>query len=327
MNQQILGGGAIVCSAAVMYGWAQSFPSDVSIDDCAGELIGQVSAWVSQTEKQTQRRCLSAAMIPQLSQIPERLPIPDRSPSNKLPSNMESMYSNVLEQAQELANRDRLAEAITTAGGIPNNSRHHELAQQLQEGWSQELLQRATNHYQRADMPMAISMLSAIPQSSQRYSRANNLRGRWKQQTDLLNQAIAAQEIGDWSSVITALGALEGTDLYHSAPVQNLLQQATQKQFEPDAALLELSAIAASAAGSTTVAMNLPVVNSQPIDPVPQPSNLVIGIDQALEWARPSATPTAPTAPPLPTTPSKAPKQDTISTTHLPIRTEKQLIQ
>jgi hypothetical protein len=220
------------------------------------------------------------------------------------------MYADLLAQAHASADADRIAEAITIVAGIPKNSRHHGIAQQLQEDWSQELLERATSRYQQADMPMAMTMLSAIPQTSQRYNRATELRDRWKQQTTALNQAIAAREIGDWNSVTAALGSLEGTDLYHSALVQQLLQQATQKQLEPDAALLQLAA-AASTASSQAVALSMPTADPAmvPIESVPQPTNLIIALDQALEWARPTSIP--------PAVPSKSPKrQNMMNTTH-----------
>lgn len=325
MKQRILGGGAIVCSAMVMYGWAQSSTSEFSIGDCAGELTEKFSAWFSQAEKQTQGRCLPTSLIPKLSQVPERLSIPNISRANKLPAKMEAMYGDLLAQAQTSANADRIAEAITIVAGIPKNSRHHDMSQQLQENWSQELLERATNRYQQADMPMAMSMLAAIPQTSQRYDRAAELRDRWKQQTAALNQAIAAREIGDWNSVIAALGSLEGTDLYHSVLVQQLLQQATQKQFEPDAALLQLAAAADSAAASSqAVPLSIPAANSSitvSIDPVPQPTNLIIALDQALEWARPSSV--------SPAVPTKSPKQaNTIVTDYSAIDSfSKQLMQ
>lgn len=309
MKQRILGGGAIVCSAMVMYGWAQSSTSEFSMSDCAGELAKKLSGR-SQAENQAQGRCLPTTLIPKLSQVPERLSIPNLSRASKVPSKMEAMYADLLAQAHASADADRIAEAITIVAGIPKNSRHHGMAQQLQEDWSQELLERATSRYQQADMPMAMTMLSAIPQTSQRYNRATELRDRWKQQTTALNQAIAAREIGDWNSVTAALGSLEGTDLYHSALVQQLLQQATQKQLEPDAALLQLAA-AASTASSQAVALSMPTADPAmvPIESVPQPTNLIIALDQALEWARPTSIP--------PALPSKSPKrQNMMNTTH-----------
>jgi hypothetical protein len=308
MKQRILGGGAIVCSAMVMYGWAQSSTSNFNLGNCVGEFAKKLSGR-SQAENQAQERCVPIT-LPKLSQVPEQLSIPSLSRASKVPPAMESMYAELLAQAHASADADRIAEAITIVAGIPKNSQHHGVAQQLQEDWSQELLERATNRYQQADMPMAMTMLNAIPQTSQRYDRATELRDRWQQQTTALDQALAAKDIGDWTSVIAALGTLEGTDLYHSALVQQLLQQATQKQFEPDAALMQLAATAATAS-SQEIPLSIPstIPSTVSIDPVPQPTNLVVALDQALEWARPT--------PVSPSVPSKAPKREAmVNTTH-----------
>jgi hypothetical protein len=152
---------------------------------------------------------------------------------------------------------------------------------------------------------MAMAMLSAIPPTSQRYARANELHDRWSQQSILLNQAIAAKEVGDWQGVMNALKALEGVQLYQSAMVQELLQQATHRAYASDAALLQLAATGSSTAAAAALP-NMEPMAPLPVSPPPA-SNLRIGIEQALEWARPSTQSSI-------ALPSKAPKPSNSAT-------------
>ncbi len=154
---------------------------------------------------------------------------------------METVYSNLLEQAQASAKQNQFTQAITTLAGIPKNSRHYEMAQQLQEDWSQELVGQASSSYQQAQLTTAITTLSAIPATSRSHDRAMELQNRWKQQSAQLNRAIAAKKSGDWQAEINAIQSLEGTPLYQTLPVQELLQQAISNRYEPDPTLLRIA--------------------------------------------------------------------------------------
>lgn len=303
MNYLTLGGGAIACSAIVAYGWTHK-PD--GINACPGKLIESLTALLTEKTSSEQRpkHCSSNHLIPTIATAPEQIrsnTLQDNTRSTPLPNTVEQVYRQLLEQAHTAANRDRLAEAIASAASIPKNSQHYDMAQRLQEDWSQDLLQRASNCYQQANLSMAMTMLNAIPQKSQRYPRANELHDRWHQQSVVLNQAIAAKEVGDWNRVMTALKALEGTQLYQSAQVQALLQQATSNVFAADQTLLQLASASSSTAYAASLPSNMHTSPPPSIDP-PQSSNLSIGIEQALEWARPASQSNI-------SLPPKAPKQ------------------
>lgn len=313
MNHRVIGGGVIACSAIVAYGWVQSaIPQGVN--ECAGKWVGNLSSTLTgKGTKKIQGSCSYSALVSSIAapeQIRSNIQFSGRlgnSRLDKLPNSVEQVYGQLLEQAHTAANHDRLAEAIASATSIPKNSRHYDMAQRLQEDWSQELLQRASNCYQQADLTMAMTMLSAIPQTSQRHDRAVDLHQRWSQQVVLLNQALSATEAEDWHGAMNALKALEGTQLYQSAPVQELLQQATNRFLTPNETLLQLAS--GNTAPDATVVSALPSDSSYstPLSvDLPQRSDLTIGIDQALEWVRPI------TASNL-TLPSKSPKQDNSS--------------
>jgi hypothetical protein len=303
MNRRILGSGAIVCSAMVI--WAQHAAPEVGIDNCGNELATPPSA-----EKRSNRaqHCSDKKATPMISNAPGFLPLSALwsnirgIQSSRLPGKMEAVYSKLLEQAQAAANRNQLVNAVASVAGIPKNSQHYAMAQQLQEDWSQELLQRATNYYQQADLARAIALLKAIPPTSQRYAHAAEMQGRWSQEAALFKQAAAARSARNWQGVINALKTLEGRPLYNTPPVQELLQLAMKKLFEPDAALMQLAS--ATSESSTALAIPMTAPSSLPsemdslpaseMEALPSPSDLGVDVDRAMEWTQPATLPATP---------------------------------
>ncbi|MBD2020183.1 hypothetical protein H6F43_08285 [Leptolyngbya sp. FACHB-36] len=162
--------------------------------------------------------------------------------------------------------------------GIPKNSRHYEMAQRLQEDWSRELLRQATNYCRQAKVETAVSMLSTIPATSQLHDRVTELRQRWSKQAKVLDQAIAAKDAEDWQQAISAIKSLEGSPMYHSLPVQELLQQAMTNLYEPEESLTEIAT------------SDLPAVELS--DELQQPDQVLVEIaTQDLPTVQPSITP------------------------------------
>jgi hypothetical protein len=161
--------------------------------------------------------------------------------SQQLPEKLEAVYGDLLDQAQAAANREAFQEAMQQVSGIPKNSRHYALAQQLQEDWVREVVRQATTACQQARVTEAIALLDSIPAASQVSAQASELRQRWSQQAEILKRAMAAKAAGDWQAAIDAVQALEGTPMYHSVAVQSLLQQAMTSLYEPDASLLDIA--------------------------------------------------------------------------------------
>lgn len=224
--------GMIICSGLLIYSWAQPSSSKPETRDT------EATSKVTETEKQTQ-----TASHPASKAVPERNSKPQWSNHrlDQLPNHLESMYNDLLKQAQTAASRDQLVDAVKTIAGIPKNSRHYEMAQQLQEDWSRELVRQATNSCRQAQVETAISMLDAIPPTSQLHDRVAELRQRWAQQAKQFDKAIAAKQVKDWEAAIAAIQSLEGSPMYHSLPVQDVLQQAMTKLYEPDAALVNIA--------------------------------------------------------------------------------------
>ena len=211
--------------------------------------------------------------------------------SRGLPSNIEKTYSNLLKQAQDMASRDQFTEALATTSGVPKNSQYYTLAQQLQEDWSQELLQRAVGNCQKGQVTAAIAMLNIIPPASEQHGRATELRNRWQKQASALNQAIVAKNTADWQKVVDSLKLIEGTQLYQSSPVQALLEQSIQKLYSPDQSLAGLvseseSKPAKALGNSATVPISSlnSAIDASQAEPVPLPINL----RQAIALAQPS---------------------------------------
>jgi hypothetical protein len=160
---------------------------------------------------------------------------------DKLPKEVETTYSELLNRAQAAASHDQLTAAVETVAGIPKNSQYYEVAQQLEEDWSKELVRQATNHFQQAEVTTSIALLDKIPETSEWHDRGTELKQQWEKQAQLLNRAKTAKSAEDWQGTINAIKALEGSPLYNSLPVQELLQQAMIKRYEPDPALLQIA--------------------------------------------------------------------------------------
>ncbi|NJP09711.1 MAG: hypothetical protein HC866_09655 [Leptolyngbyaceae cyanobacterium RU_5_1] len=241
MNRQVLSGGTIVCSAMIFYGWAQSSASNPNSPECSDRSAKPASSRPSKQSTDAKKHCSQLPTIEMGINIPEQLLNLQwgNRKSNQLGNNIETVYDNLIKQAQTLASRNQPMQAIAKIAGIPRNSRHYEMAQQLQEDWSRELLRQATGECQQARVAKALSMLNAIPATSRSRNRATELRRHWSQQAGFLNRAIAARKTGNWQGVIDAIQLLEGAPMYHSLLVQGLLQQAMTNLYEPDAVMLQ----------------------------------------------------------------------------------------
>ncbi|WP_421658688.1 hypothetical protein [Leptothermofonsia sp. ETS-13] len=242
MNRQILSSGTIVCLAILIYGWTQSSTSGASDYDCRNQAAKAGSSKAPNQLSSAEKHCLPKAVIATSNTTEPLFNLQwSQGGKDRLPNTMETLYSSLLEKAQALASREQFGQAIATIAGIPKNSRHYEMAQQLQEDWSRELLRQATLHCQQAQVKTAIAILQAIPETSQLHDRAVELRQLWSKQARQLNQAIAAEKVGDWQRAIDATKSLEGSLMYNSLLVQELLQQAMTKLYEPDQTLLQIA--------------------------------------------------------------------------------------
>lgn len=233
MSRQVLERGVLACSALALYGWSQPSVSEPIIQpDCkpASKVFNAKSHCVKNTSQ------ISSA-------APEKLvndQWSDRQ-NNQLPDKMEAVYGDLLAQAQALVGRNQLTQALDLIGGIPKNSHHHGMAQQLQEDWSRELLRQATSECEQARVDKALSMLDTISPASQLHDRVAELQQRWGRQNTLLQRAIALKQAGDWQGVTDTIKSLEGTPMYQSLLVQGLLQQAMTQLYKPDAAMLQVA--------------------------------------------------------------------------------------
>lgn len=242
MSRPLLNSGAIICSTMVVYGWTQASALEPASQNCEDQ---SATALPSQTSdgRAGVSTCAMAEHPVTLSNVVESLPMVqwgDRR-SHKLPVKMETIYGDMLKRAQASASRSQYMEAVAGVSGIPKNSRYYGVVQQVQEDWSRELLRQATDDYKKARMTTAISMLDAIPADSEWSSRVSELRKNWNRQSVLLNRAIAAKQVKDWQAAIDALQLLEGTPLYNSFQVQELLQFALTQLYEPNQALVQLA--------------------------------------------------------------------------------------
>lgn len=286
MRYRVLEGGAIACSAVVVWGWAAS-PGVVPIPHCQ-------PPEPPNTHSATPAHCKSPKRLVQASLLPNNLwqlnwSRGDHAP--RLTADLERVYDQVLAQARDLANRDRLAEAITLLGGIPRNSQHFSPAQQLQTEWSQELVQQATQYYQQARVSQALHLLQRIPTSSPHFQQAKSLSQQWSREAKLFRQAQLAQQAERWDTVLQTLKSLEGSPLYQSSPVQATLQAAMNRLYEPNRRLVEVASSTTAIAPNWRTKMPLPDPLASTLDSLPHSTSLDIKTDQALTWATPRKVP------------------------------------
>ncbi|MDX2232314.1 MAG: hypothetical protein NW220_21955 [Leptolyngbyaceae cyanobacterium bins.349] len=314
MRYRVLEGGAIACSAVALWSLV-AFPKPQSRQLCESSPPTTNSS--SSSRKQdcgSQHRLFRASIMPEhwfhFNWGRDR-PTP-------LPSDLETVYAQLLHQAQTMADRDRWADAIAQVSGIPKNSRHYALAAQLQTDWSQEILQQAMERYHQAQLKSALQLLTNIPASCQTYAQAQAFTRQWTQEAAWLHQAEVAWRSNRWYTVLTLLKKLERSPLYQSSPVQNMLQIATHKLYEPDPTLIELGSIGGQ---STTVSTPPAALPRRPefsqqtplaVETLSPPAQLPIATRQALDWAQPplpkaiaQRSLVEPT-PPLPATPMSA---------------------
>ncbi|BAS60112.1 serine/threonine kinase (plasmid) [Leptolyngbya boryana IAM M-101] len=154
---------------------------------------------------------------------------------------METIYANMLQQAESLASRDRFAQALQKVQGIPRNSRHFFQAQQFQESWSKEVLQQALEQYRQGSLDQALVSLKPIPSSASITSQVKAFRTAWTQEARFLNQALSAAANRDWSNTLRSLESLRGTGTYTTPRVQTLLEQAIANAFDPSATTIRLA--------------------------------------------------------------------------------------
>ncbi len=245
MKSQMLGGGAIACSTMLLYGWTQTGASEAGMPEVSPNPPLLPAAAANHRHDLLPVAILGIAptqLLEQWSAPMFRLPwSPDPAPSNRLPQEMETLYTQVLEKAQALASQAQFSQAIAQVAGIPKNSQSYELAHRLQADWSQELLQQANQHYENAELDTAQALLAGIPATSPLRGQVLALKAQWGQQQRIMARAIAAKGRGDWQAVIDALQSLDETPLHHSLPVQDLLQQAITQLYEPDQNLVYMA--------------------------------------------------------------------------------------
>ena len=184
-----------LCSALALYGWSQPSVSEpITQHDCKpASKVSHAKSNCVQNAKSNVSQISSAA--------PEQLvndQWSDRQ-NNPLPDKMEAVYGDVVAQAQAFVGRNQFTQAVDLIGGVPKNSHHYGMAQQLQEDWSRELVRQATGECEQGRVDKALSMLDTIPSASPVHARVTELHQRWSKQETALQRAIALKQAGDWA--------------------------------------------------------------------------------------------------------------------------------
>jgi len=278
MSYRRLESGAIACSAVVLWGWVAP-PYTNPEQPCNSSDQPQSDA----------QNCTSTHSFSLQNVIPEKMSqlFWRSDQAHHVAPELEQVYEKLINNAQQSISRDRMIEALSSLGGIPKNSQHYALAKRLQNDWSQELLQRATQQHQQANIETALKLLRTIPPTSEQYSHAQELMNQWSQEATQLQRAQAAQRKGQWTEVISLLEPLAGRPLYQSSTVQAMLQEAIYRQFEPNNALMQVAT--SSQKHNSVTPIRQPIITQMPSseEPVPFTEPLEIDTAQALHWTQP----------------------------------------
>jgi hypothetical protein len=167
--------------------------------------------------------------------------IPPESSQAKLPSDIEAIYEQLIQQAQTKASSGQVDQAVADIASIPPNSKHYQEARQLQDGWSKDLLVGANRQYQQAKLTEAIAQLRAIPPGSPSFEQAKPLIETWSQQEQLLARATQSADQGNWKQAVEALNNLRNTELYNTPQIQALAQKAITNAFGSDIATARIN--------------------------------------------------------------------------------------
>ncbi len=140
-----------------------------------------------------------------------------------------------LTKAKELAQSDRLEEAIVTVSKISANSSAYTESQKLAEQWSVQLLAIAAKQYEQGKLKEAIALTKVIPTNSPAGKKVQELTANWQREWNADSEAVHAaknaREQGDWNKVVA-----ESTKVKTSYWMQEIapLVQEANKALSPD---------------------------------------------------------------------------------------------
>lgn len=135
--------------------------------------------------------------------------------------------------AQRFALSHNFRDAVTHLAQISQHSPVHPEAQTLINQWSNQLLQQAANAYGEGRYDNAIALAQAIPDSSMNYQHTQKTIDLWRQvwesNTQQLEAAQRALEVGIWHEAISAAEAIDASSSYWRQQASNIILQADRR--------------------------------------------------------------------------------------------------
>ena len=172
----------------------------------------------------------------------------DKGDKISLPSNNSSTYSQAqtelvntvnecrILQAKSLAENGEFAKAIAEANKIPENQSFSKDSQQLIDIWSEKIIDKATQEYEKSgNIDNAISTLEIIPSTSSHYQNAQQLKQQWQQQhnanKEYLNLAQRQLKQNKYDNAVATANKISNTT-YWIIKKKEIIQQAQSRQKE-----------------------------------------------------------------------------------------------
>ena len=138
--------------------------------------------------------------------------------------------------AQQLASSHNLKDAVTRLAQISPQSPVHPEAQVRINQWSIQLLEQAANSYREGQYDNAIALAQSIPPNSLHYPHAQETLDLWQEEweanTQQLEAAHQALEVGSWREAVLAAKRVESTSNYWRQQATHIITQAESSLIE-----------------------------------------------------------------------------------------------
>ncbi|UBF28189.1 protein kinase [Kovacikia minuta CCNUW1] len=185
---------------------------------------------------------------------------------------------SALMQANQLASGNNFQAAIAALDEIAPTNPAYGDAQKLIQQWGDQLLQKATEKYQKGDFTSAIALLKDLPASltAKVQPTLEQWQKTWEANQDQLQAAQSAMEAGNWKDALEQVGKIDTSNSPYWEKLVSQLKQEAQTNLEAAKEAAKTAASPVKPASSQSESSpswlsNSPVYNTprQPVAPPP----------------------------------------------------------
>jgi serine/threonine-protein kinase len=166
--------------------------------------------------------------------------VPDKQVDLKMKAQELAQGCSVLAQASQLASANNFEAAIAALDAITPTNPAHADAQKLMQQWGDQLIQQATEKYQKGDFTSAIAMLKDLPPSlnAKVQPKLEQWQETWEANQNELQSAQFAMESGNWKDALESADKIDTSDSPYWQKLVSQLRQEAQSNLEAAKAAL-----------------------------------------------------------------------------------------